>query len=238
MVQTGGAGHLSLDTASGAVTIDLSGTYDWKAQGNGSVDPQSGLEAISTDLADFTTLSVGSDVITFDVSATGAAKVARLALPLTGLPSLPESSLIFISADIDLDDGANNYDTLNDQIVLVVGNETSAETEGIYGYFYADGIGNVKILVGRTLNTAYSSSANTTVTNGKNAGRLQVVYNIGHQYSQFYEASGNNLTQSGALTQTTHHCRAGSGTYFQLYISAADGGQVKGTISNIKIMVQ
>jgi len=220
---------------------DLSGTYDWKANGHESTDPTSGFEVYSpTDLADFTTLSAGSNVITFDVSASGADKYAYLIVPLAGLPDLSAASSIYMRADVDLDDAASNFDTQNDTLAFYVvngGDPLGAFTEHSFMRFARDAAGNIEIHYQRRVNNADANGAYVNITNPKNAGWMQMVDQVGNQIAQFYESTGHNITQAGGLTQTTLHARAGT-PHCWIWIRAKDGGQVKGTISAIKIAIK
>lgn len=239
MVQTGGAGHLSPDTASGVFEVDLSGTYDWKAQGVNSTDPVSGLQVLDGgepgDVSDFTTLEVGSGVITFDAPGTGQDVAAKLDITIPGFPAMNEATLFSTEVDLDLDDGAGNFDTDSDVFYVVLKNSDSSEffTGGLWG----NGAGDIRIRVDRIVNGAAANGTLAIVANAKNAGTLKAVDNIGHQYAQFYEPTGDTLVQGGALTQTTMHSRSGA-TILSIYMRAKDGGQVKGTISKIKVMMK
>jgi len=218
---------------------DLSGTYDWQANGDGSQDPTSLIYAYG-DVTDATTLEVGSNVISFELAGSGADKQVHLyrALSAEGLPDLHEAGQIVITADIDMD----NLDANDDTISFRVRNVTSGgggDTENISGALY-NNAGTVRLLTGREVNNAGASGAgNVAATNWSNAGQFRVVDIVGHQECQFYDSVANNLSESAGLTQTTMHCREGDATAPHLYIwiRAKDGGQVKGTISNIKVTI-
>jgi len=222
-------------------TADLSGTYDWKANGHESTDPTSGFEVYSpTDLGDFTTLSVGGGVITIDVSASGADKYAYLIVPLTDLPDLAAASSIYMRVDLDLDDAASNFDTQNDTLAFYLTNlddPAGAYTEYSMMRFVRDGSGNIEIMNSRRVNNADGNSTYVDVTNPKNAGWMQMVDQAGNQIAQFYEGTGHNITQTGGLTQTTLHARSGS-SHCWIWMRAKNGGRVAATISSIKIVIE
>jgi len=214
---------------------DLSGTYDWQANGDSSQDPTSLIFAYG-DVTDATTLEVGSSQISFDLSGSGADKQVHLyrALSAEGLPDLNKASLIVVTATIDLD----NLDVNDDTISFRVRNVTAGgggDTENCSGAFYNDS-GTVRLLTGREVNNSGASGAGTTAATGWNSeGQLRVIDEVGHQECQFFD--GTNLSESAGLTQTTMHCRDGDATTPHLYIwiRAKNGGRVKGVIKDIKV---
>ena len=224
-------------------TADLSGTYDWKANGDASVDPTSGIEVSSSDLADFTTLSVGGGVITWDASGAGSNEEASLRISLPPLPDLYLVSYISLEMDLNLEDAGTAFDTQGDQIrVLIENNEDSggpAGTEGVdVSMGNLDGVAAIEMKLTRRVNNASADGGTTTVTNPRNAGRIQIADYPGAQEAQFYEGTGHNITQE-SLAQTTHHARTGANTppYFRLRFFAANGGRSAGTISNIRVVI-
>lgn len=237
----GTAGYLPVHGASGwgeqqraTWEADLSGTYDWQANPTGT-DPTSGLVA-SGDGADATTFEVGSSKISMDISASGADKSVLLTVAPAGLPDLHEVSSIYIELGIDLDDSANNFDTADDTFAVWLRNDSGAQTEYIFCKMDNAG-GNIQLTLGRLVNNANTETAGLNITNPKNAGRLQVVDNVGHQYAQFFDTVGNNITSDG-LVQTTQHARAGGGTELVLWWRPKDGGRTALDITSIKVAMR
>jgi len=244
-----GAGWTGTDPASlGDLfiwTADLSSAgYDWKAEGTGSTDPTSTFTVISADLASFAFLEVGSNVITWDVSASGGGKHATLRAPLVGLPDLYLASEIYIEMDFDLNDDATNFDTADDQFrVFVENNEVdgwSSSDEEISGTISSTGGGNIGVRVIRETNNANANSGFTNMGGTpKNPARLQVSDSPGLQYAQFYEKAIHGVTQEN-LAVTVQHCRTGTDStpYLRFWFYASNGGRSAGTISNIKVTIR
>jgi len=144
----------------------------------------------------------------------------------------------YLEVDLDLDDNVNNFDTTDDALAFNYMNAatTAATTERLIGKI--DRGTNIRISCTREVNDAGTNSSYTDITNPKNTGRLQVIDTVGNQHAQFYESTAHNLTQSGALTQTTQHCRTGTGMWLGIWFRAKNGGRVAGTISNIKAVAR
>ena len=126
------SGYVTFPSISPTTWIaDLSGTYDWSANGDGSQDATSGLyayEAAGGDLA-AATLEVGSGVITFDITAQAAAdRIVYLVKRLDAL-TLPEmrfAASISIRAEYNL--SVLDVGAADTELAFIVGNEDFANT--------------------------------------------------------------------------------------------------------------
>ena len=219
--------------------VDLSGTYDWQANGDGSQDPTSGIIA-HNDVTSFTTLDVGGGVITFADSASGAATNVNLYLALgSELPDLNLASEIVITANIDL----ANFNDNNANLIgffLYNADNGGTVTEQIGGSLWSDAT-VPRMRLQREVNDALAQdAANVAATNWGNAAQIRISDVFGHQDMQFYDTVAHALSESPGLTQTTLHCRDGDGTspHLMIWIRCGDGGNVSGTISSIKIVVK
>ena len=249
-IDTGHTGTLAnLNTAITDTSIspttwdaDLSGAYDWQANGVGSQDTTSGIFAYG-EVTDATTLEVGSGVITFDISASGADKefylVARL--DAYSLADLQDASSILLSADVDM----TTIDNVNDTSLHIAVTDqdwaNTAITEEARIRLKRNG-GNVEILNIRQLNDAVTTGAAVNWSGWANAARLLVIDNGGRQRAQAFESGSNTLTAGTTVADDGWHARAGGANRPYLVIRAiaktgGTEGQVSGTISALSVTI-
>lgn len=239
MVQTGGAGHDNTDTAEGKVVVNLGGTHDWSAGGNGSTDPTSGLiayEAVGGDLA-AATLEVGSGVITFSLTGqAGSDRAVYLVLPMKalGMPDLKDASNLFVYADINMSTlGTVTGDGM--QLSLKNGDWANDSFDENLANTINYNAGNRKTSVDTARNNA-NTGANTNITNWSNAGRLWARECAGVATGGFHEATGPSSTSPTRITYDDWHVRTlgANAPYLVIRIRGKTGsGVCAGTISGL-----
>jgi hypothetical protein len=102
--------------------LDLSGTYDWQANGSGSTDTTSGLTCTG-DCASFTTLEVGGGQISID-GTTGASNLrAYLWVAMDDLPDLKWSSAVTIFIRYSIVSAAGSTGNARPLSICVAGDE-------------------------------------------------------------------------------------------------------------------
>ncbi|MBT7101634.1 hypothetical protein HN937_29925 [Candidatus Poribacteria bacterium] len=126
--------------------VDLSGTFDFKSEGDDSTDPDSNITVDSDDLALLTQCEVVGGKLEIDATCNAADIDAVLSVPLTGLPDLVDRTILGLEVDIELHaaDGVNadrliafavvNDDNLGDMSTIVSVAPTATEYEQIQIY--------------------------------------------------------------------------------------------------------
>ena len=246
LATAGGAGWTGTDPATLGTpvlwTADLSGTYDWKAAGDGSQDPTSGIYANGADVPNFTTLSVAGGVITYDTGTVGgAARNVFLVKRLdeAGLRAL--RSVGSVTAYLDLDLVELGGAATSDQIQMWVSNQPDTSgTEYVISTLRYNA-GNRIHSLDSARNAATAGNVTGAIANWANAGRLWVNGGAGVLTGGFYEATGPSSTSPTRLSFDDWHVRAGAANEPYLIIriyAAATGGRVSGTISNIEAILE
>ena len=228
---------------------DLSGTYDWSANGDGSQDTTSGLfsyEAAAGDLA-AATLSVGSNVITYSIAGTTDPAdrevylVARLdAFSFADL-YLAQSIAVTVSMAVTAlggQSGDNATAWIADQDVA-----NTAPTEFIRAILKHDGA-NRTINTNRESNNGLTAGGTSNVVNWDAAStRMTLRATIGNQACSHFDVSGNNIVTPAAIAEDNWHVRAGGANAPYLVMSfrgkghAATPGTSAGTISAINVRI-
>jgi hypothetical protein len=121
--------------------VDLSGTFNFINEGNGSTDTTSGLTVTSGDLASFAQLEIALGKLEIDAACSGSDIDAVLALLLTGLPDLVDRTIVGLEVDLTLTTctgvnadrlisfGVVNQDNLGDMSTAVSVAPTATEYE-------------------------------------------------------------------------------------------------------------
>jgi hypothetical protein len=252
-IDTGHTGTLAnLNTAITDTSIspttwiaDLSGTYDWSANGDGSQDTTSGLyayEAAGGDLA-AATLEVGSGVITFDITAQAAAdRIVYLVKRLDAL-TLPEMRLaasISIRAEYNL--SVLDVGAADTELAFIVGNEdfaNTATTERTHVSIIAAGGNRVPRI------KTEKNDAVTTVTGASFAAYLSPSLlwcdeAVSDLSGGVVETATNTIIDCTKASQNTHHVRAGGANapYLIIAIKAKPNAQrIAGTISSVRVII-
>lgn len=226
-----------------SVDVDLSGTYDWQAGGDESQDPTSGITCYG-DCALCTTLGVGGGVVTFDCSgAAGSDRDVYLVLPLDtyGLPDLWTSSVIAVTAGIDMAT-LSNVDTTLMYIGIMDQNEhVTAATERAAFRFQRTG-GTPSLDLVRETNDVVTDGADSTPAGWANAGRIYLRELSGRVTGGLLETGTNTLTVPTAVNTGRPHVRVGGANAPYLVIrirpkAGTPAGQVSGTIGPITMTV-
>ena len=140
-------------------SLDLSGTYDWSANGSASVDPTSGLIAYWTGSAP-TTMEVGSNKISFNVQATID---AFLWIPIPNSLPINRAGHIQVTMRYKITTQTADFDSLT---VMVRNNAPSAaEDEAIaYRDYHTTAAGKTQIFI--LYGGAFTGSATVATTSG------------------------------------------------------------------------
>ena len=228
--------------------VPLSGSADFKAGGDGTSDPVSGLTVHGTDVSGATQCEIASNLLQVDLSAAGADKNFYLVRELAsvGFPDLyqAQSVAVTIEWDLDIDGGgsATNFDTADDLFWVQIANEdtqAAAVTESPYLIFRNDGGANRSIGAATRLDNTYTVTAWAAVANWDHAGHVSMRATMDNVGTSFYDED----TPLGYYSAVHHpgewHVRptANSGPYLVMWFRAKDGGRVAMDISAIRISV-
>jgi len=229
--------------------VDLSGTYDWSANGDGSQDTTSGLyayEAAGGDLA-AATLEVGTNVITWSVAGTTdpADREVFLVARLDGLSLadlyLAQSICVTISLNV-----TSMGSISGDNMSVYIANEDVANTaadESIRAILKYDGA-NRTVNVQRVSNNNLTSGATSNVAQWNAAStRITMRASIGLLAADHFDASGNNQVTPATVAENNWHGRSGGANAPYIVISmrgkgdGATPGTSAGTISAINVRI-
>jgi hypothetical protein len=233
-----------------AHSVDLTGTYDWSANGDASQDTTSGFYAYEIGAGELAaaTLEVGAGVITWSVTGTTDPDDHEIGLVLRldayDFPDLYLASVLTVTIEMDLSAMGS---ISGDNVTIYLANEdvlNTAATESIRAIMKYDGANRAVNLQRVSNGAGATSGASSNVANWAAATtRMTMRETVGFLGMDHFDAVGDARVTPATIEEDGGHVRAGGANAPYLVISmrgkgdGATPGTSAGTISAITVSV-